>query len=287
MFTIGNTVVGNIESFLSTVTGVLDTLPELLENLKENILDIVKNFPQSFREKIESYLNNMNASGILSAIDISSPLGSMVDIAKKIPGIIVGIGICIIATIFLSIDYRKIVNFIIRQLSPKHQNTVMDIKRVFFSTVLTLIKSYLIIMLITFSEVLLTFILMKIFNIYNSDYIILISLLITIVDILPIFGTGTVFIPWSVYELITGNVKMGIFMLISYLVISTVRSIIEPKIVGRQADISPVVTLLAMYLGLKLFGVAGLFILPICVMIIKLLSDSGKIRIWKKGGYES
>ena len=282
LFFIGNAVIENVEGFVSSVSGVLKNLPRLFENLKASIINISNGFPESLKAKIEGYLNNVNITEILSSLNISSPLSGVFGAAMKIPGIIVSTGIFIISTVFISMDYRKIVNFIFARLSQKHQNTVMDVKQVFFSTVLKLIKSYLIIMLITFSEISVSFLLMKLLGIYDSDYIILISLLITVVDILPIFGTGTVLIPWSLYEFITGNVKMGIFLLISYLVISTVRSIIEPKIVGNQANLSPVVTLLAMYLGLKLFGIIGLFILPVCVMIVKLLSDAGKIRLWKK-----
>lgn len=282
IFLIGNTVVNNIESFFSLIADKIENLPSIIENLKQGILQLTANLPATIQTKINEYLNNFfqiflsSDSGIMNA-----PLNSVFGIAKRIPSIFLATIVCIIATVFLSIDYRKIVNFIIRQFSPKNQNTIIAIKRVFFSTVLKLLKSYVILMLITFAEVAATLYLLRLTGIYKTDYVILISLLISIIDIVPILGTGTIFIPWAIYSMIMGNITMGVILIISYLIITIVRNILEPKIIGDQVGASPIITLVFMYIGLKLFGVVGLIVLPMLVIVIKILSDSGKIRIWK------
>ena len=157
----------------------------------------------------------------------------------------------------------------------------MAIKKVFFSTVLKLLKSYFILMIITFAEIAATLYLLKILGVYRTDYVILLSALIAVIDIVPIIGTGTIFIPWAVYSIIMNNLTMGIILLVSYLIITIVRNILEPKIIGDQVGASPIITLVFMYIGLKLFGIVGLISLPLLVIVIKILSDSGKIRIWK------
>lgn len=282
IFLIGNTVVNNIESFFSLIADKIENLPSIIENLKQSILQLTANLPDTIQTKINEYLDNFfqiflsSDSGIMNA-----PLNSVFGIAKRIPSIFLATIVCIIATVFLSIDYRKIVNFIIRQFSPKNQNTIIAIKRVFFSTVLKLLKSYVILMLLTFAEVAATLYLLKLTGIYKTDYVILISLLISIIDIVPILGTGTIFIPWAIYSMIMGNITMGVILIISYLIITIVRNILEPKIIGDQVGASPIITLVFMYIGLKLFGVVGLIVLPMLVIVIKVLSDSGKIRIWK------
>ena len=88
-------------------------------------------------------------------------------------------------------------------------------------------------------------------------------------------------IPWAAYSLITGDVSLGIGLLVLYAVISIIRQIAEPKLVAGQLGLSPIVTIISLYLGLKIFGVLGMFVTPILVIMIKLLNDEGIINIWK------
>ena len=74
---------------------------------------------------------------------------------------------------------------------------------------------------------------------------------------------------------------MGIGLIIIYIFITVFRNIIEPKIIGRQVGLPPLVTLIAMYLGLKLFGFVGLFTFPILIIITAKLQENGMIRIWR------
>ncbi len=283
LFLIGNTVANNIESFISFIAKKIENLPAILENVKQGILNLSSRLPNIIKTKIEEYTNNFLEIFFSSENgSTNSPMDSVFGFAKKLPSILLGVLIGIISTVFFSIDYQKITSFIVNQLSPKHQNILLAIKKVFFSTILKLLKSYLILMFITFAQLAATFYLMKIFNVYKTDYVILISALIALIDIVPILGTGAILIPWAIYSLITNNIAAGVFLLISFAIITISRNILEPKIIGNQVGASPVVTLIFMYIGLKLFGVIGLFVLPIIFIVIKILSDSGKIRIWKK-----
>jgi predicted PurR-regulated permease PerM len=115
----------------------------------------------------------------------------------------------------------------------------------------------------------------------GQQNVFLLALLIALLDILPIVGTGTVLIPWAVISLIVGDYAKGICLLIMYAIITVIRQFIEPKIVGDQVGLHPVATLIAMIVGTKLFGAIGLFGLPISLAIIKDLNDHGKIHVFK------
>ena len=93
------------------------------------------------------------------------------------------------------------------------------------------------------------------------------SIIIALIDIVPVLGTGTVMIPWSIYSFVTGEIGMGIGVLVIYAIISVIRQIIEPKLVAGQVGISPIITIIAMYVGIKVFGAIGIFILPFIVII--------------------
>jgi predicted PurR-regulated permease PerM len=98
---------------------------------------------------------------------------------------------------------------------------------------------------------------------------------------MPILGTGAVLLPWSVIAFIIGNTKIGMGMLILYVVITVVRQILEPKIVGQQIGLYPIVTLILMYVGAQLMGVLGLLILPIMATILIKLNKEGSIHLFK------
>ena len=104
---------------------------------------------------------------------------------------------------------------------------------------------------------------------------------LTIDDILPVLGTGGIMIPWGIISLIMGKWVLGLGLLALYLIITVIRNIIEPKIVGHQVGLHPVVTLLSMLAGLQLFGIIGLFGFPITLSLLKNLNDRGVIHILK------
>lgn len=88
-------------------------------------------------------------------------------------------------------------------------------------------------------------------------------------------------IPWAVITLILGDYSMAVKLIIVYLIITVVRNIIEPKIVGGQIGLHPVVTLVSMFVGAQLFGVVGLFGFPIGLSLLRNLNDTGVLRIFR------
>lgn len=99
---------------------------------------------------------------------------------------------------------------------------------------------------------------------------------------MPILGTGSILVPWSIIAFIMGNTKIGIGMLVLYILITVVKQIIEPKIVGQQIGLHPIITLILMYVGVNLMGLLGLLALPILATILVKLNNEGSIRLFKK-----
>ena len=188
---------------------------------------------------------------------------------------IVAVLISVISTFFISSDYENIVAFIIRQLPEHYQGMLKDIKEYTVSTLGQYGKSYLLIMTITFCELSVGLWLLGVENFA------IIALITAVFDIIPVCGSGGVLIPWSIFSLVQGRFPFGVGMLIVYAIISVIRQVIEPKIIGEQVGLPAVVTLMAMFLGVKFMGVAGIFVFPIALVIIKRLNDSGKIKFFK------
>lgn len=103
----------------------------------------------------------------------------------------------------------------------------------------------------------------------NIKYPLMAAIGIAIVDALPIFGSGTVMVPWAIIAAFNGDVTLGISILVLWIIMSIVRQVIEPKIVSGQIGIHPIFTLIAMYTGLKFLGFIGMFVGPIVLIILK------------------
>ena len=100
----------------------------------------------------------------------------------------------------------------------------------------------------------------------------------TLIDALPVFGTGTVLIPWALLEFLHGNTACGVGFLILYAVAALTRQTLEPRLVGQQIGLAPIFTLLALYAGYKTIGVPGMILFPICAVLFRQLWDHSGLQ---------
>ncbi len=103
----------------------------------------------------------------------------------------------------------------------------------------------------------------------GNRYFILVGLLTAVIDMLPVFGTGTVLIPWILYSALTGSFRYAAGLLVIYLLCYYLREYLEAHMMGKQLGISSLEMMIAMYAGLKLFGLTGLFLGPVGWILIK------------------
>ena len=106
-----------------------------------------------------------------------------------------------------------------------------------------------------------------------------IASLIALFDFMPILGSGMILLPWTIFTLIQGKIGRGIGLLVLWLVVVIARQIIEPRIVSKRVGLYPLVTLFFMWLGLKIFGGVGMLALPVIVLVIKDLYESGLLNM--------
>src|SRR5690606_15621433 len=113
------------------------------------------------------------------------------------------------------------------------------------------------------------------FLILGVKYALAIALLVVIVDIMPILGTGSVLVPWASYLILTGDWYTGIGLIVLFLVITVFRRVVEPKILGDSVGIGALSALISLYVGFKLVGVIGVFIGPLVVIIYMAARKAG------------
>lgn len=273
-------IVNTIENALMSFVG---KLPEFISETATESLAAI--FTQ-IREFIAGTATELpeQLTGSLSGFDfswLSAPITGVLSTATRIPSIIISIVVTIVLACFMTADYDLITRFVYCQFPKEKRKDLTRAKQLLKMNLGKMAKAYALIMLVTFTEVFIGLTILKMIGLFNSSYIAVIAVVTAIVDVIPVLGTGTIVLPWAAYSFITGNIGMGIGLLVLYAVVTVIRQIVEPKLVSNQLGLPPFVTLIAMYLGLKIIGVLGVFILPIIAIMLKLLNDEGIIDLWK------
>lgn len=269
-----------ISRMIYELTILAKEIPALIATFPQKLLEfqgwLGNYFNFSFADEpmhpIAAALNSLLADVRLPVGDIMTYLTSAI---SSLPFILVGIIATIVATYFMSSDREKISAFFLRQLSPSFSERYARLKNHLTHTLWRWIKAQCLLISITFCELLLGFLILG----FESPGIIAGS--IALIDALPILGTGTILVPWSLISLLYGDYTQAIGVAIMYVVIAIVRNSIEPKIVGQQIGLHPLITLFSLYFGLQLFGVLGMIILPVVVITIKQFNEWGYIKLWK------
>ncbi len=275
---LANTLIGVIKDVAADLPALYT---DFIAPAVTNLAGLLRSFLEDLPGLGES---NINYDTVLS--EILSSLGSIASglsgrllawatsLISDVPGFLLRILIAIIASLFTAADFPRIKAFIKAQLPEKARDTMQRVRDHFGKVMRSYLRSYLIIMGITFLEVFLGTLLIG----YSNAFFIAIG--IALVDILPILGSGTILIPWGVINLLTGNTVRGVALLVLYLIIAAIRNYIEPRIIGKHVGLHPLLTLMSMVIGTYVFGGIGLFGLPITLAVLKSLRDGGILRLY-------
>ena len=280
------------KGFTGYLSGQVKNLPKIIGDLELRINQMVMWLPDSLEVRFNGWLANFtknllegdvsgNLLGYVNFAWFKAPVSGMLTIAGKIPLAALAVIITIISSFFMTSGYDKIAGFLKRQLGPERRHALSAAKKIVFSSLLKLLRSYSIIIGVSFSELVLGLLLLRLIGVYDGKYLLWIALITGLIDILPVLGVGTVLIPWYLYSFIMGNFGLGVGLLTLWLVMIVVRQIIEPKLVSANLGLPPIVTLMGMYIGLQLFGFVGMFLMPLLLILVKLLNDQGVVHIWK------
>ena len=254
------------------VTGVRDLVLQLpafyntrIEPLLSGFAAWVQQFATRFDPAAATILGDLlkgAGSSIESAITSfsMSALRTISGYAISAPGILIDILITIIATVFITMDYPLLKRFL---LCPVGR------------TLGRYVRCYALILLITFAELALG---LSSIGIRGAPVI---ALLIACFDILPVVGSGTVLIPWAILAAVGGDYRIAASVGVLYIIVTVIRNIIEPKIIGDHVGLHPIATLVSMVVGVYVFGGIGLLGLPVTLALCKSLNDAGVIHIFR------
>lgn len=299
IFAVGSRIAVEVSAFVTYITSnlqdydwihnavysVVHALPNFIE---ERVIDNVDNFMDQLKIAMENDAKNGLYRISFSVIDFSSVIDTftskyasgVISTARQIPSYILAVVICIVLSCFMTSGYDTISNGIHRMFKGGENNMVSQVKRALVSSVGKLLKAYGMICLATFAEMLIGLTILRFIGLFSSPYIFVIAFLAALFDILPIVGIGFVLVPWAVFAFINGNTGLGIGLLVLYAIIAVVRQVIEPKFVSGTMELPPALTLSIMFIGLKTFGVIGMFAFVIALYCVASLEKDGVIHIF-------
>lgn len=231
-----------------TFSGIFDKLPLS-----------VQNGWNTMAENLDQYMGEL-VSGI------SEPTVTAAgNIAKRVPYYLISFIVAIMSAYFFIVQREEVLGWM-RRVSPdavqKRMSLVMDNLRY---AVGGYFKAQLKIMVVVFA------ILLVGLGILGTGYFVLVAFLISFLDFLPFFGTGTAMIPWAVYTFFMGDYRMTAALLIIYVITQAVRQLLQPKLVGDSVGLNPLVTLFLLYIGYRIGGVLVMILsVPVGMVIINM-----------------
>ncbi len=253
----------------------MNEISPFFDDVTQGFINFSKRVSPETVEQMKSIIDNLTKNVQSTMLSFSGDvLSSLASLSKKLPFWLISFIFTILASIFISMDYEHVIEFMRRQLPDDKRNMLADIRSYLGKTLIGYSKAYLILVFLTFIEVSVGLLILRVGNPFG------IAAIIAITDILPVLGTGTILIPWAILSVFVQDYYLAIGLFVLYLVVTGVRQFIEPKIVGSQLGLPPVVAIICIYLGYIWFGVFGIFLFPITANIILSLQKAGKIHLW-------
>lgn len=249
----GNKIIEKAGNFFSAATEGMGDISIWLKNMMGNLNEDTKNtFIVFFTDSIKSVGSTI--TNILTSF-----VGGII---KNLPTFFVSSAVTVVASCYIAKDYSLLAKFLYNLINKEKYNKIIVIKNIISKNILKLTSGYLILMLITFVELLIGFWCLGV------KHPVFVAIIVSFVDLLPVLGIGTVLLPWSLLSFFTDDISIGVGLVILYLVISIVKNFSEPKIIGNKTGVNPLFTLVSMFVGIKVAGIAGLFIFPLVLIVV-------------------
>ena len=245
----------NVDQVLEWFGGLEDLLPGGAYNAGERVAQL-----------LENWVRDIDVSGWLKVVADRAP-----SLVGQVSTFVVATIVFLMATYFITADYPRLRFFITDRVPAPARSFCRDVRRIFMEAFGGYLKSQLIISFVVFVILALGF-----FAI-GQPYGLLLALGFAVLDFIPIIGSGTVMVPWAVVDIIVGDYTHAVQLMVIWGIIALFRRLGEPKILGDQTGLSPILSLVGIYVGMLMGGVLGMIVGPLLLLV---LINLGKLGIF-------
>lgn len=259
----------------SELRSLVRQLPELLQAL-QGPMDRLRlwleaqaaRLPDGFGPAARDWVDRLFSGGSLLAGSVTARLTSLVSgMVTGLPGKVMALVTTVLATYMISASLEQVKAWLRTRLPLAWRQRLGQISARVHAALGGYLKAQLKLMGMVFLLLTLGFLLLGV------EFPLLFGGLIALLDALPVFGSGTVLIPWALIAFLRADRGLGVGLLALYGAVTLSRAALEPRVVGRQLGLHPLLTLMAFYLGYRLMGVAGMILLPVGAILTKQLAD--------------
>ncbi len=251
-------LVRELGALAGVVPDLEDTAMQGMQSLQLWLTDLSDRIPNNIQPLVQRSVDGMFSDGTAIIDQISAKLlGLASGILSRLPDSVLGFGTWLLAGYMISAKLPNIRRYMAEHIPPRWKQTYLPALRKLKHSIFGWLLAQGKLMGITF------LILTAGFFILQIRYAPLWALLISFVDALPVLGTGMVLVPWSLVCFLQGDTIRAIGLLGVYAAATLIRQVLEPRLIGKQLGLDPLVTLLAMYAGYRLFGLGGMILSPL------------------------
>ena len=256
------------------VGDLVKNIPEMYAQLESGLRQIggtlsglFEKLPMGIQNGWNSFMANLDESMTGIMAKISDPaMAAAGNFAKRLPFYLISVIVAILSAYFFTIQREDVLKWM-KKIAPesveKRMTLVMDNLRYalggYFKAQFKIMGVVFLILVVGFA-------------VLGIRYFVLVAFLISFLDFLPFFGTGTAMIPWGIYKFLMGDYKTAVILVVLYAITQIIRQLLQPKLVGDSVGMNPLVTLLLLYVGYRLGSVFGMILsVPIGMVLINML----------------
>ena len=249
-------------------------LAPLFQRFGQGFYRVAARFTPEAAPPTEAFYQSVSDAIRQTAVDASSHLvGWCAGLVAKLPMLLLTALFTVMISLFTASNYRQVTQFLQKLIPVGFRERFEGMQRFFRETVWQMARAYTIILAATFLQLAAGLWLL------GFSYVLPVAVCITLLDILPLIGSGTILVPWAIILFATGDVVGGGGLLCLFGIITVVRNILEPRVVGKQIGLHPIATITAMYAGLQIAGFWGLLLGPVGVLLVRFLwEESGETK---------
>ncbi|WP_239615145.1 sporulation integral membrane protein YtvI [Cohnella mopanensis] len=267
---IGMKLVSELRAFFDKLPGMLENANEYIRDLIEQAQRYTSNEAAPVPGQLEQWVTN--ATGALT--QLSTKISSVLfGFASGIPDFFIFFIVFLVAVYLFTLSLPVMKSSFLSLFEEKSRLQVEEVLQSLRNSVFGFLRAQLLLSIITY---ILSFVGLLVIG---TGYPLAIALLIVLVDILPVLGVGSAIVPWALFQLATGDMYTGIGLILLFLIITVVRRIVEPKILGDAVGIGALSALISLYVGYELVGVIGVFLGPIVVIVFMAMRKAGLFDI--------
>ena len=236
---------------------------DFLQAAANRILDAAQTMPENIGQAIRSSLESALSSLSTSGITFAGSIGNLaISFAARLPYAFIYANFLVLGIFFITSRFPGMMGFLRKNTAMDSGDGIVVLRKSAVKGMLGYIRVQLLYSLIT---LLLSWVC---FQSFEFRYAMLIALIAALMELIPQFGCGTLYLPWSIISFIVGEIRNGWIVLGLYLVYQLIRRLAEPMLLGNNLGVSPLLSLVGMFMGLQLGGIIGLVLGPVAMVVI-------------------